>query len=92
MSTIKIPTPLRTFTKNLAEVEGEGATVRDVLKNLDKAYPGLGAKLMDENGALRRYINVYANEEDIRSLQGLQTPVQASDKLVIMPAIAGGNG
>jgi molybdopterin converting factor small subunit len=90
MATVKIPTPLRSFTQNQAEVRAGGHTVGEVLRDLDKSFPGLGAKLLDEHGGLRRYINVFHNDEDIRALQELETPVADSDRIIIMPAIAGG--
>lgn len=90
MATIKIPTPLRTYTQNQPEVKVAGSTVGEVLRALDVSYPGLGARLFDGQGALRRYINVFHNDEDIRALAELETKVVDADRLVIMPAIAGG--
>ena len=90
MAMIKIPTPLRTYTQNKEEVSAAGSTVGEVLKNLEKSFPGIGARLMDEKGALRRYVNVFHNDEDIRFLKSLDTPVTDADKLSIIPAIAGG--
>jgi molybdopterin synthase sulfur carrier subunit len=90
MATVKIPTPLRTYTQNREEVPAAGATVGEVLRNLDQACPGIGARLFDDKGALRRYVNVFHNDEDVRFLKGLDTPVQDADRLSIIPAIAGG--
>jgi sulfur-carrier protein len=90
MATIKIPTPLRSYTQNKDEVTVPGSTVGEVLRNLDKACPGIAARLLDEKGAVRRYVNVFHNDEDIRFLKQLDTPVADSDRLSIIPAIAGG--
>lgn len=90
MATIRIPTPLRTYTQNKDEVTAPGATVGEVLQNLDKAFPGIGARLFDDKGAMRRYVNVFHNDEDIRFLKELETPVVDADKISIIPAIAGG--
>lgn len=90
MATIRIPTPMRTFTRNQAEVTASGTTVREVLKALDASYPGLGARVFDERGAVRRYVNVFLNDEDIRALRELDTPVTETDRLTLIPAMAGG--
>ncbi len=90
MATIRIPTPLRTYTQNKEEVPAEGTNVGEVLRNLDKSFPGIGGRLLDEKGGVRRYVNVFLNDEDIRFLQELQTPVGPTDKISIIPAIAGG--
>ncbi len=90
MATMRIPTPLRSYTQNQEEVRAPGATVREVLANLDKSFPGIGARLLDEKGGLRRYVNIFHNDEDIRFLEELDTPVADGDKLSIIPAIAGG--
>ena len=90
MATIRIPTPLRTYTQNKDEVSAPGATVGEVLRNLDKAFPGIGSRLFDDKGGVRRYVNVFHNDEDIRFLKELETPVSDSDKISIIPAIAGG--
>ncbi len=88
--TIRIPTPLRTLTGGAAEVTAAGATVAEVLADLERQHPGVRARLMDEQGRLRRFVNLYLNDEDIRFLQGLDTPVPARADLSIIPAIAGG--
>jgi molybdopterin synthase sulfur carrier subunit len=90
MSTVRIPTPLRSYTQNKAEVKVSGKTVGEALKALDAACPGIGTRLFEENGSLKRYINVFHNDEDIRFLKDLETPVVDSDTLSIIPAIAGG--
>ncbi len=88
--TVRIPTPLRTFTKGLDEVSAEGATVRAVIDDLEAKHPGLKDRLCDEKG-VRRFVNIFLNEEeDIRFLDALETPVKAGDSLQIVPAIAGG--
>ena len=90
MATVRIPTPLRTYTQNKEEVTASGATVGEVLKNLDKSYPGIGGRLLDDKGGVRRYVNIFHNDEDIRFLKELETPVADGDKISIIPAIAGG--
>ncbi|MFY1829967.1 MoaD/ThiS family protein [Myxococcus fulvus] len=90
MATIRIPSTMRTLTRNQADVVVPGATVREVLANLDASYPGIGAKLLDERGAVRRYVNVFLNEDDIRALRELDTPVKDADRLTLIPAMAGG--
>ncbi len=90
MAIVRIPTPLRTYTQNKDEVTVPGQTVGEVLRNLDKANPGIGTRLFDDKGAVKRYVNVFHNEEDIRFLAELETPVKDADKISIIPAIAGG--
>lgn len=90
MPKVRIPTPLRTYTQNQAEVQVGGATIRDVLTQLEASFPGIGSRLLDEKGALRRYVNLFHNDEDIRFLQELETPVTDADRISIVPAIAGG--
>lgn len=86
---VRIPTPLRTLTKGLDEVSAEGGTVRAVIDHLEERYPGLKERLLDEQG-VRRHVNLFLNDEDIRFLDGLDTPVKAGDQLHVIPAIAGG--
>jgi molybdopterin converting factor small subunit len=89
--TVKIPAPLRPLTQNQSEVAVEGAaTVQAVVDDLSRRFPGLRDRLLDEKGALRRYINIFRNEEDIRHGKSLATVVSDNDKLTIVPAIAGG--
>jgi len=90
MATIRIPTPLRSYTQNKDEVTASGSTVGEVLRNLETAYPGIGARLLDDKGGVRRYVNIFHNDEDIRFLKALETPVSDADKISIIPAIAGG--
>ena len=87
---VRIPTPLQKFTKNQSEVEVDGATVSDVLLQLDAQFPGVRERLCDDQGAVRKFINLYLNDEDIRFMEGEQTGVKDGDELAIIPAIAGG--
>jgi molybdopterin synthase sulfur carrier subunit len=87
--TVRIPTPLRSLTAGEEEVSAEGATVRAVIDNLESAHPGLRDRLLDEKG-IRRFVNVYLGDEDVRFLDGLDTRLKAGDELSIIPAIAGG--
>jgi sulfur-carrier protein len=87
--TVRIPTPLRTLTAGMESVSVAGSTVGDVLDNLEAAHPGMKERLVDEKG-VRRFVNLYLGDEDIRFLDGLQTSVKAGDELSIVPAIAGG--
>lgn len=87
---VHVPTPLRRLTNNAAQVEVEGGTVSELVGNMETAYSGIGEKLLDENGAIRRYVNLYVNDEDIRFLDGMETPLKDGDSISIVPAIAGG--
>jgi molybdopterin synthase sulfur carrier subunit len=87
--TVRIPTPLRTLTQGKDEVEASGKTVREIIENLEKNYPGLRERLLDDKG-VRRFVNIYQNEEDIRFLDSLDTAVKDGDSISIVPAIAGG--
>ncbi len=87
--TVRIPTPLRTLTGGADEVPISGATVREVIDNLEKKHPGLKERLCDDKG-VRRFVNIYANEEDIRFLDNLDTALKEGDSVSIVPAIAGG--
>ncbi len=88
---IRIPTPLRKITANQGEVDAEGKTIGDLIEYLEKKYPGLKERLCDESGAIRRFVNIYINEEDIRFMQGKDTSVKDGDEISIIPAIAGGS-
>jgi molybdopterin synthase sulfur carrier subunit len=90
MSTVRIPTPLRKLTGDQEVVTASGETVGEILTNLDQTYPGLGERVCDENGAVRRFVNIFLNDEDIRFLDGTDTKVADPDELSIVPAIAGG--
>ena len=90
MSLVRLPTPLRPYAEGQREVEVKGTTVADALGNLAQKYPGLSRHLYDEGGHLRPYVNVFLNEDDVRTLQGEATPIADEDRLVIVPSIAGG--
>ena len=83
---VRIPTTLRPLTGGRAEVEVEGADVRDVIQNLESAHPGLGARLLDEDGNLRKFVNVFVADDDIRFLDGLDTKVPDGAEVSIIPA------
>jgi molybdopterin synthase sulfur carrier subunit len=88
-STVRIPTPLRTLTGGNDEVKAAGATVAAVIDDLEKSHPGIKDRLLDEKG-VRRFINIYVGEEDIRFLEGLKTELKGGEQISIVPAIAGG--
>jgi sulfur-carrier protein len=87
---VRIPTPLRKLTNNEELVEVNGDTIADAIAELQTRYPGIGERLLDEKGEVRRFVNVYVNEEDIRFLKNQQTPLKDGDEISIIPAIAGG--
>lgn len=87
---VRIPTPLRRLCEGKELVEVEGESLLEVLKNLEARYPGFKERLFETNGELRRFINIFVNEEDIRFLNGLNTPLKNGDEVSIVPAIAGG--
>jgi sulfur-carrier protein len=87
---VRIPTILRTFTGGAAEVTAAEGTLRDVIAGLDAAYPGIGGRIVDDTGKLRRFVNVYVGEEDVRFAQGLDTPVPSGTHVSVIPAVAGG--
>lgn len=88
--TVKVPTPLRKFTAGAESVEGTGETVRGLVDNLEKRHPGIRERICDEQGRVRRFVNLYLNGDDIRFLQQLDTRVKDGDEISIVPAIAGG--
>ncbi len=89
-ASVRIPTILRTYTGGAAEVTADGATLQDVLDSLDAQYAGIAARVLDDNGALRRFVNVYVNDDDVRFLEGLATPIADGASISIIPAVAGG--
>lgn len=91
MAQVRIPTPLRKYTGGSEAVEADGATVALLVGDLDKRYPGIKARICDDGGQVRRFVNVFVNGEDIRFLSHLDTPVKAGDEISIVPAIAGGH-
>ena len=87
---VRIPTILRPYTAGAAEVTTAEGTLREVIAGLDAAFPGLGGRILDEGGRLRRFVNVYVGEEDVRFAAGLDTPVPAGSRVSVIPAVAGG--
>jgi len=87
---VRIPTPLRKLTENQEVVDGQGDTIREILDNLEKNYPGMKERVCDEQGSVRRFVNIFVNDEDIRFLQDTATVVKSGDEVSIVPAIAGG--
>jgi sulfur-carrier protein len=90
MAKVRIPTPLRKLTNNEELVEVNAASVGAAIVELQSRYPGIKERLVDDTGAIRRFVNVYVNEEDIRFLQNQDTPLKNGDEISIIPAIAGG--
>jgi molybdopterin synthase sulfur carrier subunit len=90
MPIVRIPTPLRKLTNNQEEVTASGATLGAILEELNATYPGLGERILDEQGVIRRFVNIFVNDEDVRFLQEKETPVSENDEVSIVPAIAGG--
>lgn len=86
---VRIPTPLQRITQGKEEVEGSAGTIIDLINDLEKKYPGMADRI-SEGGKVRRFVNIYVNEEDIRFLQAEETPVKDGDEVSIVPAIAGG--
>ena len=87
---VRIPTILRSYTGGAAQVSVQTGSLREVIAGLDADYPGLGGRILDESGQLRRFINVYVGEQDVRFAQGLDTPVPAGGQVSVIPAVAGG--
>jgi sulfur-carrier protein len=87
---VKIPTIMRTHVGGRAVVEAEGGTLRDLLDHLDARYPGLKGSIVSDEGGLHRFVNLYVNDEDVRYLGSLETPVAEGDTVSILPAVAGG--
>ncbi|HUZ24376.1 MAG TPA: MoaD/ThiS family protein [Streptosporangiaceae bacterium] len=87
---VRIPTILRTYTGGAAEVATEPGTLREVLAGLDASYPGLTGRILDDAGKIRRFVNVYVGDEDVRLARGLDTEVSAGTQVSVIPAVAGG--
>ena len=87
---VRVPTPLRKYTQGADEVNAQGGTVKALVEDMEKNYPGIKERICDENGKVRRFVNVYVNGDDIRFLQNLETALKEGDSISIVPAIAGG--
>ena len=90
MATVLIPAPLRKLTNNVDTVFVDGSTIKEIIENLDFGYPGIQERICNEHGAIRNFVNVYHNDEDVRFKSGLSTEVKKTDLISIVPAIAGG--
>lgn len=88
--TVRIPTTMRPISGGASSVEVEGATLREVLAALESAHPGFADRLFDASGELHKFVNVFVSDDDVRYLQGLDTPVKAGDTVSLIPAVAGG--
>ncbi len=88
--TVRVPAPLQKLTQNKAEIKAEGSSIKELIEDLEKKFPGMKERLCDDTGNVRKFINIYVNEEDIRFLQRDKTPLKDGDKVSIIPAIAGG--
>jgi molybdopterin synthase sulfur carrier subunit len=88
--TVRVPTPLRTLTQGAAETNVAASSVSELITRLEEAHPGFRERLLDDKGKIRRFINIYLNDEDIRFLKSLDTPLKDGDEVTIVPAIAGG--
>lgn len=89
-ASVRIPTILRSYTGGAAVVNAEPGTLREVIKGLDADYPGIAGRVLDDSGQLRRFVNVYVGDEDVRLAQGLDTPVPEGGQVSVIPAVAGG--
>lgn len=90
MIKVRIPTPLRPLTRGEGEIEAKASSIAEMIDNLNATHPGLKDRLCDDKGELRRFVNIYVNEEDIRFLKGKDTSLKDGDEVSIVPAIAGG--
>jgi len=88
---VRVPTMMRPSVGGERSVSAEGSTLRDLIGNVDARHPGFAAQLLDPAGQQRTFVNIYVNDEDVRYLQGLDTPVAAGDVISILPAVAGGS-
>jgi molybdopterin converting factor small subunit len=89
-ASVRIPTILRSYTGGAKEVDADGSTLSELLESLDSAHPGLKGRVLDEHGSLRRFVNIYVGDEDVRFVGGLEAPVADGAKVSIIPAVAGG--
>jgi molybdopterin converting factor small subunit len=87
---VRIPTILRTYTGGASEVDAQGATLAEVLEDLDGSYPGIRARILDDQGAIRRFVNVYVGNDDVRFLDALDTKTPEGSQVSVIPAVAGG--
>ncbi|MGZ5367272.1 MoaD/ThiS family protein [Aeromicrobium sp.] len=87
---VRIPTILRTYTGDQSKVSAEGTTLNEVIDSLESDYPGIKSRVVDEQGAVRRFVNIYVAEEDVRFASGLDTPTPEGTQISIIPAVAGG--
>ena len=87
---VRIPTILRTYTNGDSEVSADGSTLAEVIENLDAAYPGIKGRILDEQGAIRRFVNVYVGNDDVRFLDALDTKTPEGAQISVIPAVAGG--
>ena len=87
---VRVPTILRPYTQGASEVKADGATLSEVLESLDSSYPGIKARVLDDSGELRRFVNVYVDNDDVRFAEGLQTSITDGGEVSIIPAVAGG--
>jgi molybdopterin synthase sulfur carrier subunit len=90
MATVMIPTPLRRLTGNQSKITLEGDNIGTLIQAADAKFPGIAERILDESGNVKRFINIFLNDDEIRTLQGLETPVKESDRVSIVPAMAGG--
>lgn len=90
MAKVRVPTPLRKYTGGEEQVSAAGATVGELVADLDRRYPGIRDRICDADGNVRRFVNIYVNGDDIRFLSNLETPLREDDEVSIVPAIAGG--
>ena len=87
---VRVPTILRPYTQGVSEVSVEGSTLSEVLDSLDSSYPGIKSRVLDDSGELRRFVNVYVDNDDVRFAEGLQTKIKDGGQISIIPAVAGG--
>jgi sulfur-carrier protein len=87
---VRVPTILRAYTQGVSEVSVEGSTLSEVLESLDSSYPGIRSRVLDDSGELRRFVNVYVDNDDVRFAEGLQTNIKDGGQVSIIPAVAGG--